>query len=415
MSIDFQKPIEWSCRDTINRRGKSMLNLDCIKTMLGMKDVMVKQVKKTSIGIEIHIEMEVKSHTCPQCNEITGHIHDYRCQRVRDLPAFGESVVLILRKRRYRCGHCGKCFSEKNSFVSRYQRMTHRFRFTILDKLREVCSFSSVAREWKLSVSSVIRIFDLVSYPKPRLPVVLAMDEFKGNTGRDKYQVILTDPVSRKVLDILPSRYQHKLVDYFKSSDRNNTKHVVSDMSGAFAEVYRAMFSQASHAVDKYHVVRQVMWAFEAVRKEEQKRFSQSHRKYFKRSKALLIKHFVALSDEAKQQVNIMLYASPNLSSAHFLKEQFQQLLQIKEYSAFKTNFKKWILNAQDSHLLKFKECAGTFSRWYKEILYAFKTGYTNGFTEGCNNKIKVLKRNAYGYRNFERFRNRILHIFSNK
>lgn len=392
-----------------------MLNLDCIKTMLGMKDVLVKQVKKTSIGTEIHIEMEVKPHTCPQCNEITRHIHDYRCQRVRDLPAFGEPIVLIFRKRRYRCAHCGKCFSEKNSFVSRYQRMTHRFRFTILDKLREVCSFSSVARECKLSVSSVIRIFDLVSYPKPRLPVVLAMDEFKGNTGRDKYQVILTDPVSRKVLDILPSRYKHKLVDYFKSSDRSNTKHVVSDMSGAFAEVYRAMFSQASHAVDKYHVVRQVMWAFEAVRKEEQKRFSQSHRKYFKRSKALLLKQFVALSDETKQQVNIMLYASPNLSSAHFLKEQFQQLLQIKEYSAFKTNFKNWILNAQDSHLLKFKECAGTFSRWYKEILYAFKTGYTNGFTEGCNNKIKVLKRNAYGYRNFERFRNRILHIFSNK
>ncbi|MEF2920191.1 MAG: transposase, partial [Acutalibacteraceae bacterium] len=48
-------------------------------------------------------------------------------------------------------------------------------------------------------------------------------------------------------------------------------------------------------------------------------------------------------------------------------------------------------------------------------ILNSFTTKFTNGFTEGCNNKIKVLKRNAYGYRNFKRFRNRIIHIFSNQ
>ena len=52
---------------------------------------------------------------------------------------------------------------------------------------------------------------------------------------------------------------------------------------------------------------------------------------------------------------------------------------------------------------------------WLPGILNSFSSAITNGFTEGCNNKIKVLKRNAYGYRNFKRFRNRILHMFSHQ
>ena len=59
--------------------------------------------------------------------------------------------------------------------------------------------------------------------------------------------------------------------------------------------------------------------------------------------------------------------------------------------------------------------CCGTMRNWYTGIINSFSTTITNGFTEGCNNKIKVLKRNAYGYQNFKRFRNRILHIFSHQ
>lgn len=59
--------------------------------------------------------------------------------------------------------------------------------------------------------------------------------------------------------------------------------------------------------------------------------------------------------------------------------------------------------------------CAKTLLNWQTGILNSFDVPYSNGFTEGCNNKIKVLKRNAYGYRNFGRFRNRILHMFSYK
>ena len=74
----------------------------------------------------------------------------------------------------------------------------------------------------------------------------------------------------------------------------------------------------------------------------------------------------------------------------------------------------EWIYSAQGSYLAAYHDCAKTLLNWQKGILNSFEVPYTNGFTEGCNNKIKVLKRSAYGYRNFERFRKRILHMFRN-
>lgn len=75
----------------------------------------------------------------------------------------------------------------------------------------------------------------------------------------------------------------------------------------------------------------------------------------------------------------------------------------------------KRIGDSQSSRIKKFFDCAKTIINWSIGTLNSFDCPYTNGFTEGCNNKIKVLKRNAYGYRNFNRFRNRILHVFNNK
>ena len=74
-----------------------------------------------------------------------------------------------------------------------------------------------------------------------------------------------------------------------------------------------------------------------------------------------------------------------------------------------------WINSALDSAIPQFEKCAKTMLNWLTGILNSFLTPITNGFTEGCNNKIKVLKRNAYGFRNFNRFRNRILHMFSHQ
>ena len=108
-----------------------------------------------------------------------------------------------------------------------------------------------------------------------------------------------------------------------------------------------------------------------------------------------------------------MLYSSTALSTAYYLKEKFLDILDCKDKQSAKKALSNWILNAQDSGLQSFINCSKTMINWSPGILNSIEHPYTNGFTEGCNNKIKILKRNAYGYRNFNRFRNRILHIFS--
>ena len=217
------------------------------------------------------------------------------------------------------------------------------------------------------------------------------------------------------VLDILPQRYSHYLTGYFKEFsdvERKQVEYFVSDMWRTYSDISDVWFKNATQIVDKYHWIRQAIWAFEKVRKEEQKKLSPQLRKYFKRSKSLLIKRFDNLTDEQKQQVNVMLYYSVNISRAYWYKEEFLKILDGKNAT---NAMKEWIENAENCKIAQFERCAKTMRNWYTGIINSFPTSVTNGFTEGCNNKIKVLKRNAYGYKNFKRFRNRILHIFSHQ
>ncbi|MCG4586728.1 transposase, partial [Anaerosalibacter bizertensis] len=117
--------------------------------------------------------------------------------------------------------------------------------------------------------------------------------------------------------------------------------------------------------------------------------------------------------DENKEAVDLMLLYNDDLRIAHKLKEWFYEICQSDKYSYQCRELAKWIQNAESSGIPEFEKCAATYRRWHKEIKNAFKYGYTNGPTEGFNNKIKVLKRISFGLKNFYRFRNRILHCTS--
>ena len=395
-----------------------MLYKHFTEKLLGLQGLNITNIEENEKSILIYSEMERKEHTCISCGTATNTVHDYREQEIKDIPAFGKLVSIKLRKRRYRCKHCGKRFFECNPFLPKYYRMTNRLSAFVIDKLRDERSFTSVAREVNLSVSTVIRIFDTVSYPKAELSEALSIDEFKGNTWGEKYQCILTDPINKRVLDILPERYKPYLTNYFKQypkNIRNSVTYFVSDMWRTYADISDVWFKNATQVIDKYHWIRQAIWAFENVRKEEQKKLSSELKKYFKRSKSLLIKRYDSLEEEQKQQVNVMLYYSVNISRAYFYKEEFLKILNNKDAESARKAMSEWIQSAENCGIPQFEKCADTMRNWYTGIINSFSTTITNGFTEGCNNKIKVLKRNAYGYQNFKRFRNRILHIFSHQ
>lgn len=392
-----------------------MLNTYYTEVLLGLEDIRVsKVITDDNERITIYLEHMRKPHTCPACANSTDTVHDYRVQTIRDMPILGKSVFLIVRKRRYVCPVCGKRFAESSSFLDRYQRMTKRLQRYIISCFASSRSATSIAKECRCSVTTVMRYFGIVSYPKPQLTSVIAIDEFKGNAGGHKFQCILSDPANKKLLDILPSRKTEDLYAYFSSfpmEERCRVKYVVMDLSQLFASVVKQCFPNAKIVADKFHVVRLANWAMEAIRKEEQKKFAKTRRIYFKKSRWILLKRRTKLKDDEMHQLANMLTVSERLRQAYLLKEEFYDMINSVDQKQLIARWKAWQDNVFKANLASFTKLAETFSRWRKEILSAVATGYSNGFIEGCNNRIKVLKRVCYGVRNFERFRNRILYI----
>ncbi|MDO5151570.1 MAG: ISL3 family transposase [Oscillospiraceae bacterium] len=393
-----------------------MSNKNFIKDFIGIQEVNITNYEETEKEIFLHIELEVKEHKCPCCSEPTTRIHDYRIQRVTDIPYRNKKVIFVYRKRRYVCPHCGKRFYEENTFLPRYHQMTNRLSAYIIERLRNTDSFSKIAREVGKSTSTVIRVFDLLSFSKPKLPKVLSIDEFKGNTGKEKYQVIITNPATHQVLDILESRKKLDLIQYLREYDKTErlkVEYFISDMYKPYKEIAQTYFKNATIITDKYHWIRQSTWAIERVRKDIQKKFSKEYRIYFKHSRKLLLAYYDKLNLEQQQQVNVMLSVSADLSTAHFLKEWMYKILKIDNKEIAIKEFKQWIDEANESGIKEFQSATTAYKNWYREITNSFCQNLTNGFTEGCNNKIKVLKRNAYGYQRFDRFRKRILFMFT--
>ncbi len=95
------------------------------------------------------------------------------------------------------------------------------------------------------------------------------------------------------------------------------------------------------------------------------------------------------------------------------LKEKFYDFIDIVDLKSTKQNLKARYLFVSTCNVLEFDTCVKTINNWEKYILNSFTCKYTNGYTEGINNKIKVLKRNTYGVKNLKRFRNRILHVMN--
>ena len=387
-----------------------------IKNLLQVEEVIIKKV---SLGLFnttfVMLETKPKAHNCPKCGNSTSRVHDYRLQRIKHIPFGINSSILILRKRRYAC-LCGKRFYENYPWLPRYQRMTKQLIMYICHQLRETVSYTHVAKQANVSIPTVIRTFNRISYPKPtKMPKVLCIDEFRGNAETGKFQCILVNGARKHehVIDILPDRTQSHLSEYFLDIPRHErlkTKFFITDMWEPYRDIAKTFFPNAKIIVDKYHFVRQISWAIDRIRRRLQKTMPVKLRKYYKNSKRLILKPYDRLDHEQKERCDLMLLYNDDLRKAHFLKEWFYKICKEKRYSIIRSEFTNWIKNAESSGIKDFEDVANTYRRWYKEILNAFKYKYTNGPTEGYNNKIKVLKRVSYGIKNFSRFRNRILH-----
>ena len=181
------------------------------------------------------------------------------------------------------------------------------------------------------------------------------------------------------------------------------------DMNREYLDIAKKLLPNAQIVIDRFHVVRYCTWALENVRKRAQMKLLPEQRKYFKRSRKLLLAHMHDLSAENKAAVERMLLLSRDLREAYLLKEVFYDFMDASDSLQAKERLRLFRTHAFVADLPEFSTCLTMLKNWEPYILNAFDCPYSNGFTEGVNNKIKVLKRIAFGYRSFKNFRTRIL------
>ena len=385
-----------------------MLNQDYTSKFLNLEDVIITNVENVDDQLHIYIELPRDKHVCPVCGAVTDRIHDYRMQVIKDVP-LARDTFLHLRKRRYRCD-CGKRFFEKNTFLPRYYRVTTRLVAEIMFAFKKVISAKEIGCRYNVSAVTAMRYFNLFNSKLTALPEVVSLDEFKGNSGGQKYNSIVVDPKNKTVLDILPNRFESDLVKYFSQfSNKNNVKYFICDMNTHFRQVANICFPQATIVADKYHVIRQVYWAMERVRKNEQNKLSAQFRKYFKKSRNLLMKRTEKLTDEEMDRLALMFEIAPKLADAYRIKNEFLAVIRSKSSLEGKQKLVDWLHSVEVMDLAEFHDCTKAYHNWFQEILNSMDVPWTNGYIEGCNNKTKVLKRVSYGMRNFSNFRKRIL------
>ena len=384
-----------------------------ITNLLNLKGVTVTKFRNRKNRIRIHIELPIREHSCPCCHSKTSRVHDYRYQLIKDIPIYYKDTYIYYRKRRYVCPNCNKRFYEKNSFLPKRARKTIRLSAFIIEQLKEKQSMKDVAKRANVSSSTVSKILPYLSVNASYLPEVLCIDEFRGNAGNFKYQVSLMDGKIGKPIDIIECRHKHYLFSYFNKftlAERKKVKYIIMDLWQPYKDLAKTYFPNAKIVADRFHYARYIVQAVDTVRKEVQKKLSTEERKYFKHSRKLLLSRYINLNKEQREELNyILINYSEELRRVYDEKEELLNIIHSREKYKAIENLNKWVKSNLDSKYEVLQECAKTYSNWIEEIRNSLLVPYSNGVMEGHNNKIKVLKRIAFGFRNFQNFKARIL------
>lgn len=392
--------------------------------------------------IEVELESRKKKVRCSECNYFTSSVHSkLKPIRSKYLDSCGKPVELIIHKRRFHCYKCNKIFTEEINLTSKNGSISNATKIQIRkDLLNYNLTIDYIAN--KNHVSKYIVRKELIEatltipdYQK-NLPRVISFDEFKADTKEGKYAFIMNDPIHKQILDILPNRKKEYLIQYFTHTEnRHSVEFVISDMYEPYLLVQKVMFLHAKYVVDKFHYTRYIMDALDKIRIRLQKSFGEESKEY----KMLKNKKNVGLLRKYGNDINwwveteryknghiirilpgIVLMElkeiDDELKRGYQLKELFLDIINHADYENAKEQLNNWIDLCRESKIEEFIEASKTIDNWLEYIVNSFiDERYTNGYTEGANNKIKVIKRNAFGYKNFQILRKRILYIFNKK
>lgn len=413
-----------------------MLNLDPDEVEL------IEPIPSNDSQFDYRITLKKKDHFCPRCGCLTHRVKDYSIHKIK-AKIFNTGPTTILYKcRRYLCKECGKTFVEHTTLTGDKKKISQNTAASILKDLKPYNStFSSVAREYGVSVSSVIDLFDKYVQIDPNtISEIMCWDEFYfSRHHKHKYAFIMLNFKNKAIINILESRKTQFLSDYFYRIPvdlRNKVKIIIIDMNSSYRDVAYTFFKNAKVCVDPFHVSQYINDSLNKIRRKVMARYAKDKRsqeyrllKYrnkllFKRSSDLeyveprydpVMRYHIT----ERELVRILLNIDPELKKAYELKEQYFDFNQVKEetYSgraAKEKELNQLIMDCMNSNIRSMIKCGKTLNKWKTEILNSFiwidGKRVSNGPVEGKNSYIKKILSNANGFVNFERERNKIMY-----
>ena len=398
---------------------------DVITITLGLPEFRVLKVVESHHLIEIWVEKVTLAEPCPVCGYLSNREHSARWDDVWDQPIWDKGVRLWIRKRRFNCidPRCpywqrDKPFAEQYASVGSGQRRTHRFD-RYLYRLAKRMAHTSVVKELSrchslISDNTVGRIYhrlgqqELAGYEPGRV-VAIGIDEYSVWSGH-RYATIITNPIRHTVIETFLGRDKQTVVTHLKDLfPPARIKLAVLDMHGGYEGAVLTAFSEVKIIIDKFHVISVVMDALDATRKQVQRERSRTQGRRIFKLRKLLRKAPEALDDEGRTYLTTILAKEPTLDTAYQLKEAFRKWYQLTIPEQALQTLPEWYRQVEESQLPGWQVALETIRNHETQITNYFYWPLTNGFTEGKNNIVGVVKRRAYGFRNFSNLRRRIL------
>lgn len=385
------------------------------------------------------IQLKQKPCTCPVCYCSSINVKGYRNRVINHAILSGFKCVLVYRVRRYVCKSCLKTFDEKNPFVLKNKRLSIFSDIQILNDLKDPHqTFKAIAKRHYTSSTNVIDIFDRhVQMSRKSLSTVVCIDEFHlGKHGvAGKYACVFFDFLKNEIIDVLPSRKKYYLQNYFQALPKNEldrVRFVSIDMWIPYRDIARVTFKNAIICVDSFHVVKNINEALRKVRIRIMNSYDKQSREYYllKKFNFLLMKNGIDIpvnqpkfNHRLDRYINypgllkLMLDIDHDLLAAYQLKELYITFNRKSTLQTAETQLMSIIDSFKIANLSEYHEITKMLKKWKKEIINSFHSldgrRISNGIIESKNARIKVILKNANGYRNFDRLRTRIMYCLN--
>jgi transposase len=376
------------------------------------------------------LEVSVSSVRRPACHHcgsvsVTGHGRNERLIRDR---ACAHPCVLRWSQRRFRCNDCHQTFRECHPAIAGRRRITERFRRRLFER---ACNepFTDVASSESVSSYRVLEAFEhhaateLVEQDVDP-PRVLAIDE-SAFRKRFRFHTVLSDPERGAVLDLVEGRGKGSVFGGLVAmSDqvRARIETVVMDCHWPYREAIEEALPHVRIVADKFHVIRAVDAAAHRVRVRHGRRIrvvgrdgglARQHNPRFIpevwRSRWVFMKRASKLSHRDADVLEPIFEALPEVGTAWMLKEQFANIYEAPDRGEAERRLELWVDQICEAGLIEFLNTWRQLQWWRDQILNYFDDRVTNAFAEGITNKIKVMKRRSYGFRDPIRYRRKVL------